>query len=870
MRRELARNSGFHDEDLRTIIRAMLAEGKEKVEALRRSFQNWADTIRQARDNFVSKSNGQNCLIRRIDAGGDTVVIKAAGDALSLLCQKCGGMFQIPLANDREDDKTCPLCGGKEMIPWFVMPGVTHKTRLEEAIIRSVLLPILNIVRSVVVIGHSGTWDAVISNSLVDEARKKGLPLLIICGSQGDESVNEKCKEMNKPCSLASFCRMFSQFPGIVFTFNFDGLETLALQRLLGDENVHRLDIISWLYPRLVAGEEVEKELLHFMLRGVVSCSNKPFLRTEFCYMKVKDDKGGEDLSEGQIALSNLYARKLLQARMEQRSQAGKGSPYIIIGKTLAFFQEKNLDTDTEEIPHLCADEESSLGDRLWSESDGEMSQYFEEFRRKFDFLWNKVSELAKKLPCGLKEWSCIATKAFWVDPKALRNPVDSRENHCLGCGFVSWFLTKRILDKKGIEEGHDLRKRLESAAALAGFIHDISHFPLSHLADEAFYFLQRDPDFRKVKFSHDERRQQVLEELLNKLSKESGRWAQDLEQLIKFVAKVCDGSSPLVWLDTILDAPVDADKIDYIFRDRSYLERLQEDEKKGLKKGSVLSPIAEPGEWLKQFGDEIDISPVGHLVIRFRGASLVRDLLYLRHWMYKNFYKCPEFHVLETIEGALLARWFVYKRREWQLGQDASSEMLKKAREELVEYAKQGQGRKEMAVMFEICSYLCDKYKDHDPLVMAYKKALQTRKQNQGHWHKTELRNCLRKEFSASVLRVRAPIRANTTDITKVVNRVCEKWKFGGPESEVLVDVCMLPPTKVPKKGLVVVCDQREGIPVCRLLEEHLEGMLQTEFQIAIVAVKEQEAAVSLVKDRIVTAIYEELEVRATEIWNL
>lgn len=78
-------------------------------------------------------------------------------------------------------------------------------------------------------------------------------------------------------------------------------------------------------------------------------------------------------------------------------------------------------------------------------------------------------------------------------------------------------------------------------------------------------------------------------------------------------------------YLDAIVNSAVDADKIDYIFRDLRFLQF-----------GSSLPP--EQNGWLQEFLSDQDLSPEGLIRLNGRSVLMAKELLETRRRLYIEF----------------------------------------------------------------------------------------------------------------------------------------------------------------------------------------------------------------------------------------
>ncbi len=190
-------------------------------------------------------------------------------------------------------------------------------------------------------------------------------------------------------------------------------------------------------------------------------------------------------------------------------------------------------------------------------------------------------------------------------------------------------------------------------ALELAVLFHDARHLPFSHTMEEIFEELNwgsgSPPEWiRLIKPNSSKFREQLKKILHSDCGVEDilpGDWWERVE-------RVQNGLSGLSWMDAIMDSAIDADKIDYIFRDSK------------LAGQSIRLPSLP--SWLQDFLGKQSITSEG--LIRLEGSSSLAALALLeeRFHLYRTLYLAPELRALESIAKYIVTTWL-----EWNVPQE-------------------------------------------------------------------------------------------------------------------------------------------------------------------------------------------------------
>lgn len=240
-----------------------------------------------------------------------------------------------------------------------------------------------------------------------------------------------------------------------------------------------------------------------------------------------------------------------------------------------------------------------------------------------------------------------LGLKSRWLGvDKGIRKD-HNRLSHSKGVMKIASFIYEEAC-KRSNRQYKDNEKEFLRIGAL---LHDIGHLPFCHLIEEIFKELNWKPSGYVESFGHGLHTEGKIEELLKQ---------SDLERYLKQVGyqkndliKLINGEFGVGFLDAILNSPIDADKIEYVFRDaRSTGTPISLDEK------VFLSGLVE----------ETQITPEGLLAFSGYSAKLAMALLDTRQSLYSNLYLTPEVRFLESAVRFIISTYFVhrYNTIEW------------------------------------------------------------------------------------------------------------------------------------------------------------------------------------------------------------
>lgn len=239
-----------------------------------------------------------------------------------------------------------------------------------------------------------------------------------------------------------------------------------------------------------------------------------------------------------------------------------------------------------------------------------------------------------------LDKYAQLGLKAKWLGIRSGENKNHNRLFHSLGVMKISSFLYDNIKDNHGFKRENEQR-----FLRIAALLHDIGHLPFAHLIEEIFQELNWKPAKYEEFFTHSLNTVTNINDMFTRNPSfqdymiSLGYTTDDLIRLI-------NGEFGVGYLDAIINSPIDADKMDYIFRDTSATD-----------KRIILSPE----QFLRDIVLEMSLTPERFLAISGASAKCGVELLETRRFLYKNLYLRPGIRFLERALKFIIVTYFVH-----------------------------------------------------------------------------------------------------------------------------------------------------------------------------------------------------------------
>lgn len=281
--------------------------------------------------------------------------------------------------------------------------------------------------------------------------------------------------------------------------------------------------------------------------------------------------------------------------------------------------------------------------DLYWSSSAGikdstilsEVNTPLSKFEEKLTCVMRDEYKLDKYAQLGLKsKWLGISKDSSKGSSK------HHRLSHSHGVMRISSYLYSKITEKSDLKEENE-----KQFLRIAALLHDIGHLPFAHLIEEIFQELNWKPAGYKESFTHTLNTTKNIDEILVK-NKDVEEQLSNLGYCRDDLIRLINGEFGVGYLDAIINSPIDADKIDYVFRDTFSTDTR-----------ITLSPE----QFLKDIVLETLVTPERFLAFSGVSAKAGVELLETRRFLYKNLYLRPSMRFLECAVKFVIITYFVH-----------------------------------------------------------------------------------------------------------------------------------------------------------------------------------------------------------------
>lgn len=239
-----------------------------------------------------------------------------------------------------------------------------------------------------------------------------------------------------------------------------------------------------------------------------------------------------------------------------------------------------------------------------------------------------------------LDKFAQLGMKSYWLGKQSENH---NRYYHSIGVMKISSFL----YDHLKTNSGQTIIESEKQFLRIAALLHDIGHLPFSHLIEDVFNELSWRYGSYQTAYSHTFYTSNKINQLFNK--PELKKYLTELGYQPLDVINLINGCFGVGYLDAIINSPIDADKIDYIFRDEKFTAS-----KLPLSKFSFLRDIV----------SGIRATNNGLMILSGDSAKAARDLIETRLFVFKNLYIKPGILVLEGIVKEIIKTYFVHELR--------------------------------------------------------------------------------------------------------------------------------------------------------------------------------------------------------------
>ncbi|MDR0221730.1 MAG: HD domain-containing protein [Lachnospiraceae bacterium] len=274
---------------------------------------------------------------------------------------------------------------------------------------------------------------------------------------------------------------------------------------------------------------------------------------------------------------------------------------------------------------------------KLIGNADDGTERSVKEALKNFDFGCKIIDN---KHVQDIKNYSQLGLKTYWLMGK--QNATQhNRYKHSLGVMMIASIM---YLAAKGGESLNNELRFLQIAAML----HDVGHLPFSHLIEEIFDELAWIPAGSNHAFDHGQYTNRRIKKFMkdkgfNEILSETNYSADDLIKLIR-------GEFGVGYLDTIINGPFDADKIEYLYSDAIFIN-------------SNHRAMFEA--FLNQVCKGLAVNSNYMLTIDGASTQKMIELLKMRGQMYDSLYLRKGLRYLEACCQLIIRTFFVYKCTE-------------------------------------------------------------------------------------------------------------------------------------------------------------------------------------------------------------
>lgn len=541
----------------------------------------------------------------------------------------------------------CPSCG-EQGVSFLSFPGSYDKEKDMQNMLSIIWRFLAFRAGSVTVAGMSGEWDPLIVAFLGDLLSEREIPLLVIDENPTKESSDFFIEEFRSPLTIESLCTVIK-----------------------GDG-----------YIRLPAPYEATIKWLNSVLEVADLCDQikekKPDLNMPKSVNKLAEEtkqyrkENSSELSKKQQSAIKNLNRMLLEAVYPQETpKSPKEYTYIIrelvkpgthyavaVGVDADSFMEVLKEKLSKEHISMCDNEikfnRQATDDSYWYQkmnsidisgvTDVEEKTKLEYLRnsinQEFSYLEDNLIIDKLKLSEQLNRFAQLGLKSYWLGIKADTAKYHNRYNHSIGVMKIASYLYDRAIANSGRKENLCEKQFLR----LAALLHDIGHLPFSHLIESVFKELNWKPAGYMESYSHVLQTNDKILEIFEK--EDLKKKLESLNYTVKDLINLVNGCFGVGYLDTLINSPVDADKIDYVFRDTDSTGRR-----------ISLSPI----QFLKDITKGLTITPESYFAFSDVSAIAARQLLETRRHLYQNLYLQPGILILEGIVKLIIKTYFVH-----------------------------------------------------------------------------------------------------------------------------------------------------------------------------------------------------------------
>lgn len=311
---------------------------------------------------------------------------------------------------------------------------------------------------------------------------------------------------------------------------------------------------------------------------------------------------------------------RLFYVNVENRKWVyGKDAAEIVLSKLNSKYNDLSTNSKKEKIKYNADDYINYAKDGIGK---GTVDSFINADRKKI-YNCDKLIDL--------KRYSQLGLKTYWLSGSNDSVTNHNRYKHSINTMIIASALYLSV--KKEFANINEL-KFVQTAALL----HDLGHLPFSHLIEEIFKEFGWIPYGENKAFNHEYNTKEKIIELFNKEYTNENKPAickffEDTKYSLYDLIRLIQGEFGVGCLDAIINSPIDADKIEYLFTDSAYLCQNNIDFK----------------TFINDFKSNISCNENQFMVLSNKSTSRMMDLIKIRSDMYNKIYLRPGLRYLES-----------------------------------------------------------------------------------------------------------------------------------------------------------------------------------------------------------------------------
>lgn len=332
--------------------------------------------------------------------------------------------------------------------------------------------------------------------------------------------------------------------------------------------------------------------------------------REEIAILYVSYSKSRKDITD-RLFYENTERRKWVY---------GKGAAETILSKLNSKYNDLQISSNNDQIKYNADDyivyAKNGIGE-------GTVDSFITADSENKIYYYDKLIEL--------KRFSQLGLKTYWLSNSKTVITNHNRYKHSVNTMIIASALYLSV--KKDFANINELRF-IQTAALL----HDLGHLPFSHLFEEIFKEFGWIPYGENKTFNHEYNTKEKITELFKTEYADDDKPAickffESTKYTVTDLIRLIQGEFGVGCLDAIINSPIDADKIEYLFTDSTYI---------GQKNINFET-------FMNDYKNGISCNENQFMILSNKSTSRMLDLLKMRADMYNKFYLRSGLRYLES-----------------------------------------------------------------------------------------------------------------------------------------------------------------------------------------------------------------------------